>query len=37
MRFWKIWRKAGISADDLKRAEMLEAYTRWLKNRKTFT
>ena len=32
MRIWKIWRKAGISADDLKKAEMLEAYTRWLKN-----
>ena len=32
MRFWKIWRKAGISADDLKKAEMLEAYTCWLKN-----
>ena len=32
MRFWKKWRKAGISADDLKKAEMLEAYTRWLKN-----
>ena len=34
MRFWKKWRKAGISADDLKKAEMLEAYTRWLKNEK---
>lgn len=34
MRFWKKWRKAGISADDLKRAEMLEAYTCWLKNQK---
>ena len=32
MRFWKKWQKAGISADDLKKAEMLEAYTRWLKN-----
>ncbi len=32
MRFWKRWQKAGISADDLKKAEMLEAYTRWLKN-----
>ena len=32
MRFWKKRRKAGISADDLKKAEMLEAYTRWLKN-----
>ena len=32
MRFWKKWRKAGISVDDLKKAEMLEAYTRWLKN-----
>ena len=32
MRFWKIWRRAGISADDLKKAEMLEAYTCWLKN-----
>ena len=34
MRFWKIWRKAGISADDLKKAEMLEAYTCWLKNQR---
>ena len=34
MRFWKKWRKAGISADDLKKAEVLEAYTRWLKNEK---
>ena len=34
MRFWKKWRKAGISADDLKKAEMLEAYTCWLKNEK---
>jgi hypothetical protein len=34
MRFWKKWRKAGISVDDLKKAEMLEAYTRWLKNEK---
>lgn len=34
MRFWKKWRKAGISVDDLKRAEMLEVYTRWLKNEK---
>lgn len=34
MRFWKIWRRAGISADDLKKAEMLEAYTCWLKNEK---
>ena len=34
MRFWKKWRKAGISADDLKKAEMLEAYTCWLKNQK---
>ena len=32
MRFWKKWQKAGISADDLKKAEMLEAYTCWLKN-----
>ena len=32
MRFWKKWRKAGISVDDLKKAEMLEAYTCWLKN-----
>lgn len=32
MRFWKKWRKAGISINDLKKAEMLEAYTRWLKN-----
>ena len=32
MRFWKKWRRAGISADDLKKAEMLEAYTCWLKN-----
>jgi len=34
MRFWKKWRKVGISVDDLKKAEMLEAYTRWLKNEK---
>lgn len=34
MRFWKKWPKAGISVDDLKKAEMLEAYTRWLKNEK---
>ncbi|MCG9134074.1 FHA domain-containing protein [Candidatus Poribacteria bacterium] len=34
MRFWKKWRKAGISVDDLKKAEMLEAYTCWLKNRR---
>ena len=34
MRFWKKWRKSGISADDLKKAEMLEAYTCWLKNQK---
>ncbi len=34
MRFWKKWRKAGISVDDLKKAEMLETYTRWLKNEK---
>lgn len=34
MRFWKKWRKAGISVDDLKKAEMLEAYTCWLKNKK---
>ena len=32
MRFWKKWRRAGISVDDLKKAEMLEAYTCWLKN-----
>ena len=32
MRFWKKWRRAGISANDLKKAEMLEAYTCWLKN-----
>ena len=32
MRFWKRSRKLNISADDLKKAEMLEAYTRWLKN-----
>ena len=32
MRFWKKWRRSGISADDLKKAEMLEAYTCWLKN-----
>ena len=32
MRFWKKWRKAGISVDDLKKADMLEAYTCWLKN-----
>ena len=34
MRFWKKWRKAGISVDDLKKAEMLEAYTCWLKNKR---
>ena len=34
MRFWKKWRRAGISVDDLKKAEMLEAYTCWLKNQK---
>ena len=34
MRFWKKWRRAGISVDDLKKAEMLEAYTCWLKKRK---
>lgn len=34
MSFWKKWRRAGISADDLKKAEMLEAYTCWLKNQK---
>ena len=34
MRFWKKWRRAGISAGDLKKAEMLEAYTCWLKNEK---
>ena len=32
MRFWKRSRRLNISADDLKKAEMLEAYTRWLKN-----
>ena len=34
MRFWKKWRRAGISVDDLKKAEMLEAYTCWLKNKR---
>ncbi|MCY4570654.1 MAG: FHA domain-containing protein [Candidatus Poribacteria bacterium] len=34
MRFWRKWRRTGISADDLKKAEMLEAYTCWLKNGK---
>ncbi len=34
MRFWKKWRRAGISGDDLKKAEMLEAYTCWLKNQR---
>ena len=34
MRFWKKWRRAGVSADDLKKAEMLEAYTCWLKNQR---
>jgi hypothetical protein len=34
MRFWKKWWRAGISSNDLKRAEMLEAYTCWLKNEK---
>ena len=32
MRFWKKWRRAGISTNELKKAEMLEAYTCWLKN-----
>ncbi len=32
MRFWRKSRRLDISADDLKKAEMLEAYTRWLKN-----
>lgn len=32
MRFWKRSRRPDISADDLKKAEILEAYTRWLKN-----
>ena len=32
MRFWKRSRRLNISSDDLKKAEMLEAYTRWLKN-----
>ncbi len=32
MRFWKRSRRLDISSDDLKKAEMLEAYTRWLKN-----
>lgn len=32
MRFWRKSRRLDISADDLKEAEMLEAYTRWLKN-----
>ena len=32
MRFWKKWRRAGLSANDLKKAEMLDAYTCWLKN-----
>jgi hypothetical protein len=34
MHFWRKWRRDGISADDLKKAEMLEAYTCWLKNGK---
>jgi hypothetical protein len=34
MRFWKRSRRHDISADDLKKAEMLETYTRWLKNEK---
>ena len=34
MRFWKKLRNSGISADDLKKAEMLETYTCWLKNQK---
>ena len=34
MRFWKKWRRSGISADDLKKAEILEAYTCWLKNQR---
>jgi hypothetical protein len=32
MRFWKRSRRLNISSDDLKKAEMLETYTRWLKN-----
>ena len=32
MRFWRKSRRLNISADELKKAEMLEAYTRWLKN-----
>ena len=32
MRFWRKWWRAGISSNDLKKAEMLEAYTCWLKN-----
>lgn len=32
MRFWKRSRRLNISADELKKAEILEAYTRWLKN-----
>ncbi len=32
MRFWRKSRRLDISANDLKKAEMLEAYTRWLKN-----
>ncbi len=32
MSFWKRLRRPNISADELKKAEVLEAYTRWLKN-----
>lgn len=34
MRFWRRSRRSDISVGDLKKAEMLEAYTRWLKNEK---
>lgn len=35
MRFWKKWRQSDISsASEMKKAEMLEAYTCWLKNEK---
>lgn len=34
MRFWKKFKSPAVSTEDLKKAEMLEAYTCWLKNEK---
>lgn len=34
MRFWKKMKSPDVSAEELKKAEMLEAYTCWLKNEK---